>query len=64
MMLQAAFTTPADAFREAEVLYQVERYAEAIEIYESIRASGVRTEFSTTTSATPTSSRDGSASPS
>jgi tetratricopeptide (TPR) repeat protein len=40
-MLQAAFTTPADAFRRAEALYQEERYPEAIEIYESIRASGV-----------------------
>ena len=41
LMLQAAFTTPADAFRQAEEHYQQERYAEAIEIYESIRASGV-----------------------
>jgi tetratricopeptide (TPR) repeat protein len=40
-MLQAAFTTPADAFRQAEALYQEERYPETIEIYESIRASGV-----------------------
>jgi tetratricopeptide (TPR) repeat protein len=41
LLLQAAFTTPADAFRQAEDLYQQERYAEAIEIYESIHASGV-----------------------
>ncbi|HLE71610.1 MAG TPA: SH3 domain-containing protein [Vicinamibacteria bacterium] len=41
LMLQAAFTTPADAFRQAEALYQEERYPETIEIYESIRASGV-----------------------
>ncbi len=41
LLLQPAFTTPQDAFREAETLYQQERYAEAIEIYESIRASGV-----------------------
>jgi tetratricopeptide (TPR) repeat protein len=40
-MLQAAFTTPADAFRQAEAIYQQERYGEAIEIYESIRANGV-----------------------
>lgn len=40
-LLQTAFTTPADAFRQAEALYQEERYAEAVEIYESIRASGV-----------------------
>ncbi|MGH9388155.1 MAG: tetratricopeptide repeat protein, partial [Vicinamibacteria bacterium] len=41
LTLQAAFTTPADAFRQAEALYQEEHYAEAIENYESIRASGV-----------------------
>ena len=41
LLLQAAFTTPADAFRQAEALYQEERYSEAIEIYESIRGSGV-----------------------
>jgi tetratricopeptide (TPR) repeat protein len=41
LLLQAAFTTPQDAFRQAETLYQQERYAEAIAIYESIRASGV-----------------------
>ncbi len=40
-MLQAAFTTPAGAFRQAEALYQEEGYPEAIEIYETIRASGV-----------------------
>jgi tetratricopeptide (TPR) repeat protein len=41
LLLQAAFTTPADTFGQAEDLYQQERYFEAIEIYESIRASGV-----------------------
>ena len=41
LLFQAAFTTPADAFQKAEALYQEERYPEAIEIYESIRASGV-----------------------
>lgn len=41
LLLQAAFTTPADAFRQAESLYQEERFAEAIEIYESLRGSGV-----------------------
>jgi tetratricopeptide (TPR) repeat protein len=41
LLFQAAFTTPADAFRRAEALYQEERYPEAIEVYESIRASGV-----------------------
>jgi tetratricopeptide (TPR) repeat protein len=40
-MLQAAFTTPSDLFRQAEALYQKENYSGAIEIYESIRASGV-----------------------
>ncbi len=40
-MLQAAFTTPAEAFGQAEALYQQERYGAALEIYESIRASGV-----------------------
>jgi tetratricopeptide (TPR) repeat protein len=41
LLLQAAFATPQDAFRQAEALYQQERYSEAVEIYESIRASGV-----------------------
>jgi tetratricopeptide (TPR) repeat protein len=41
LLFQAAFTTPADAFQRAEAFYQEERYPEAIEIYESIRASGV-----------------------
>jgi tetratricopeptide (TPR) repeat protein len=41
LLLQAAFTTPADAFQRAEAFYQEERFPEAIEIYESIRSSGV-----------------------
>jgi tetratricopeptide (TPR) repeat protein len=41
LLLQAAFTTPSEAFQRAEALYQEERYAEAIEIYESIRSTGV-----------------------
>jgi tetratricopeptide (TPR) repeat protein len=41
LLLQSAFTTPADAFQKAEALYQQERFSEAIDIYESIRASGV-----------------------
>jgi tetratricopeptide (TPR) repeat protein len=41
LWLLLQFTTPAEAFRQAEDLYQQERYVEAIEIYESIRASGV-----------------------
>jgi tetratricopeptide (TPR) repeat protein len=42
LLLQAAaFTTPADAFGQAEALYQEERYSEAIEVYESIRAGGI-----------------------
>lgn len=41
LFLQTAFSTPADAFRDAETLYQDERFSEAIEIYESIRRSGV-----------------------
>jgi hypothetical protein len=42
LLLQAAaFTTPAEAFRQAEALYQEERYSEAIEVYESMRAGGV-----------------------
>jgi tetratricopeptide (TPR) repeat protein len=41
LFLQTAFTTPIDAFRQAETLYQEDRYAEAIDVYESIRESGV-----------------------
>lgn len=41
LLLQTAFTTPIDAFGQAEKLYQEDRYSEAIEIYESIRGSGV-----------------------
>ncbi len=41
LLLQTAFTTPIDAFGQAERLYQEDWYAEAIEIYESIRESGV-----------------------
>jgi tetratricopeptide (TPR) repeat protein len=41
LVLQVAFTTPADLFQKAEALYQEERYAEAADIYESIRANGV-----------------------
>ncbi len=41
LLVQAAFTTPADAFQRAEALYQEERYPEAIEVYESIRSTGV-----------------------
>lgn len=41
LLLQATFATPSDRFREAEALYQKERYTEAIEIYEAMRASGV-----------------------
>jgi tetratricopeptide (TPR) repeat protein len=41
LLFQAAFTTPAEAFQKAEALYQEERYQEAIEIYESIRSTGV-----------------------
>lgn len=41
LVLQTAFSTPVDSFREAETLYRNERFSEAIEIYESIRKSGV-----------------------
>ncbi|HEY7698226.1 MAG TPA: hypothetical protein VIE88_07400, partial [Vicinamibacteria bacterium] len=42
LLLQAAaFTTPADAFGQAEALYQQERYSEAIDVYQSMRAGGV-----------------------
>lgn len=41
ILFQAAFESPADAFRRAEDLYQEERYPEAIQVYESMRASGV-----------------------
>ncbi len=41
LLLQAAFTTPVDAFQRAEAFYQEERFPKAIEIYESIRSSGV-----------------------
>jgi tetratricopeptide (TPR) repeat protein len=41
LLLLQTFTTPLDLFREAEKLYQEERFSEAIAIYESIRQSGV-----------------------
>ncbi|HJS72837.1 MAG TPA: tetratricopeptide repeat protein [Vicinamibacteria bacterium] len=45
LLLQPQFTTPLEAFGQAEKLYQEERYSEAIEVYESIRASGVEDGF-------------------
>jgi tetratricopeptide (TPR) repeat protein len=41
LLLQPEYTTALEAFSQAEKLYQEERYSEAAEVYESIRASGV-----------------------
>lgn len=41
LLLLQTFTAPLDAFREAEKLYQEDRFTEAVEIYESIRRAGV-----------------------
>ena len=40
LVLQGAFASPKEAFEGAEVLYQDERYEEAAEAYEAMRAQG------------------------
>lgn len=39
--MQVAIESPRDAFARAEALYQEQRYDEAAEVYESLRAAGI-----------------------
>lgn len=41
LLLQAAYDNPREAFRKAESLYRDQRYAEAAEAYETMRAQGI-----------------------
>jgi tetratricopeptide (TPR) repeat protein len=41
LLLQASFESPQAAFQRAEGLYQEQRYEEAVEAYEAMRAQGV-----------------------
>ncbi len=38
---QASFESPKEVFRRAETLYQEEKFQEAIEVYEGVRAQGI-----------------------
>ncbi|HSF16039.1 MAG TPA: tetratricopeptide repeat protein [Vicinamibacteria bacterium] len=41
LILQGQFESPREAFRRAEALYQEQRYDEAVEVYEAMRAQGI-----------------------